>query len=80
MQKGHENQSSIGVRVVGWTGVGSPMVRVLVDGVSVDGDESLLLLPRDNRGVYAGGVPNPSFRAEQQVCPKYSSGSTITRI
>ena len=35
MQKGHENQSSIGVRVVGWTGVGSPMVRVPVDGVSV---------------------------------------------
>jgi len=33
----------------------------------VDGDESLLLLPRHDRGVYPEGVHYPNFRAEQQA-------------
>jgi transposase len=38
--------------------------------VFVDGDESLLLLPGDDRGVYPEVVPYPIFRAEQQVMSK----------
>ena len=37
---------------------------------SVDGDESLLLLPRPDRGVYPGGVsPHPSERSNRP-CPR----------
>src|SRR5882762_3984756 len=35
-----------------------------------DGDESLLLLPRNDRGLYAEGVNYPIFRAEQQAMSK----------